>query len=184
MKQKKYIDEQEVKKFLKLTVYDIEIQNEDETIQEMIDLAKLDKSPKSMSEFIEFVKEKYHPILFSTLFKGKQVGRLTDIKEDLNMRRPKIQYVQDKAKVFGRHSEMYDLLLFLSPDSDDDKIYCLNGLRESGSTVIALHCVQYAMERNDQIYGAYEIDAQNQFNTKGLISKIANKLGLVRDNED
>ena len=79
---------------------------------------------------------------------------------------------------------MHDLLKFLSPDSENDKIYCLNGLRESGSNVIAFHCVQYAMERNDQIYGAYEIDAQNQFNTKGLISKIANKLGLVRDNED
>ena len=35
------------------------------------------------------------------------------------------------------------------------------------------------MERNDQIEGAYEIDAKNLLNKEGLVAKIARKLGLI-----
>lgn len=38
---------------------------------------------------------------------------------------------------------MHDILKFLASDSDDDKIYFLNGVRESGSYGVAMHCVQY-----------------------------------------
>ena len=170
----------ELKQFLKRVDSDMS----EEHLEELITLANIKdekKHRKSFKEFQTTIKTNYHPILFSTLFKSNPEGKLVDLKEK-ESQRPHIPYILDKRRIFGRHVEIQKLVVFLT--KEPEKVYVLNGPRESGSVWIAKHCIQYAMDRGHFEDGAYYVDVLSKHNTLGMLRILAAKLNLLSHEEN
>ena len=122
--------------------------------------------------------------MFSTLFKSHPEGKLVDLREK-ESQRPHIPYILDKRRIFGRHAEIQKLVVFLTghQSSSSEKVYVLNGPRESGSVWIAKHCIQYAMDRGHFEDGAYYVDVLSKHNTLGMLRILAAKLNLLSHEE-
>ena len=106
---------------------------------------------------------------------------MVDLKERDKFK-PTVPIVENKKKIFGRHLEIHELVVFLT--QDQEKVYALNGERQCRSDLIAQHCIRYVMDRYHFDDGAYQINVYNQFSTEEFLKTLSRELKLLSPDQN